>query len=73
MEIEEEVSSKTNKIRKIEVEGELVEVVKTEAQKKQVKVKGPIFEMQQYEFSEVPQTSTDRFKSRAELYDKYKK
>ena len=28
--------------------------------------------MWQYELLEVPQTSTDKFKSRAELYDKYK-
>ena len=49
-----------------------MEVVKTETQKKQVKIKGPVFEMKQYEFSKVPRTSTNRFKSRAKLYDKYK-
>ena len=47
MEIEEEEeSSKTNKRQKVEAEGELVEVIKTETQKKQVKVKGPVFEIQ---------------------------
>ena len=53
-------------------EGEFDEVVKTEIKNKQVKIKGPSFEMQQYEFSEVPETSTDKFKSRDDLYDKYK-
>ena len=73
MEIEEEeASSKKNKTQKVETEGELVEVVKTETQKKKVKIKGPVFEMQQYEFSKVPHTSTYMFKSKAELYDKYK-
>ena len=49
-----------------------MEVVKIETYKNQVKIKGSVFEMKQYEFSEVPLTSTDRFKSIAELYDKYK-
>ena len=69
---EEEAISKTNKIQKVKAEGELVEVVKTETQKKREKFKGAVFEMQQYEFSEVPRTSTDRFNSIDELYDKYK-
>ena len=51
METEEEGSSETTKQQNIEVEGELVEVVRTETKKKQVKIKGPAFEMQQYEFS----------------------
>ena len=61
-----------DKRQNIEVEGELVEVVKDESKKIQVNIKGLAFEMQQYEFSEVPKTSIDKFKSRAELYDKYK-
>ena len=69
---EEEASSKTNKRQKVEARGELVEVVKTETQKKKVKIKGPVFEMQQYEFSEVLETSNDNFKSKSDLYDKYK-
>ena len=69
---EEEASSDTNKRHKVETKRYLVEFVKAEAQKKQVKIKGPVFEMQQYEFSEVSQTSTDRFRSRTELYDKNK-
>ena len=64
MEIEEEeTSSETNKRQKVEAEGELVEFFKPETQKKKVKIKGPVFEVQQYEFSEVPQTYIDRFKS----------
>ena len=35
-------------------------------------IKGQSFEMQQYEFLEIPETSTDKFKTIAELYDKYK-
>ena len=33
-----------------------------------VKVKGPNFEVQEYEFSEVPETSSDKFKYKADLY-----
>ena len=35
-------------------------------------MKGPAFEIKQYEFFEVPKASTNKFKSRVELYDKYK-
>ena len=72
MKIEGEEISEIAKRQKIEVEGELVEVVKTESKKKQGKVKGPSFEVQQYKFSEVPKASSDKFKSIFELYDKYK-
>ena len=49
-----------------------MEVVKIETYKNQVKIKGLVFEMKQYEFSEFPRTSTDSFNCRTELYDKYK-
>ena len=35
-------------------------------------VKGTTFEVKQYSFRETPEGSTDIFKSRAELFDKYK-
>ena len=72
MQTQEEESSKIAKRQKIEAKGVLVEVVKIESKKKQVKIKGPTFEVKQYKLSEVPETSTDKFKSRFDLYDKYK-
>ena len=72
MEIKEEGSSEVAKRQKIEAEGESVEVVKIESNKKQLKIKGPAFEVQEYKFLEVPETSTDKFKSIVDLYDKYK-
>ena len=66
MKTEGEESSEIAKRQNIRAEGELVEVVKTESKKKLVKIKGPTFEVQQYEFLEFLETSTDRFKSRAD-------
>ena len=63
---------KTSKRQKIEVEGELVEVPNTEGKKKQMKVKGPAFEVKEYDFFETNEGSTDQFKTRDELFDKYK-
>ena len=33
-------------------------------------VKGPTFEIKEYAFSVTPEGSTDKFKTRAELFDK---
>ena len=66
MKIEGEEISEIAKRQKIEAKGELVELVKTETKKKEVNIKGPTFEVQQYEFLEFLETSTDRFKSRAD-------
>ena len=41
--------------------------------KKKEKVRGTTFEIQEYEFSEVQEVSSDKFKSRTDLYDQYKK
>ena len=71
METKGEEISETTKRQNIEAGEELVEVVKTRRKKKQVKIKGPSFEVQQYEFLEVPKTSIDKFKSKSDLYDKY--
>ena len=37
-----------------------------------MKVKGPAFEIKEYAFSETPKDSTTQFKTRDELFDKYK-
>ena len=72
IETEEEGILETAKNQNIEAEGELVQVVKTKIKKRKVKIKRPTFEMQQYEFLEVPDTSTNKFKYKAALHDKYK-
>ena len=50
----------------------MVEVTQPEVKKEKGKVKGPSFEVQEYKFSEMPETSSDKFKFRTDLYDKYK-
>ena len=37
-----------------------------------MKVKGPTFEIKDSVFSETPEESTDKFKTRAKLFDKYR-
>ena len=37
-----------------------------------MKFKGPTFEIKEYTFSETPQDSTTQFKTKAELFDKYR-
>ena len=37
-----------------------------------MKVKGPAFELKEYSFVETPIDSTSQFKTRSELFDKYK-
>ena len=44
-----------------------------ESKKWKGKFKGPAFEIQEYEFSEVQETSSDKFKSITDFYDQYKK
>ena len=70
METKEEEISEIAKRQNIEAEGELVEVFKSKSKKGKVKVKGLAFEVNEYAFSEVPEASTDKFKSIADLYDK---
>ena len=70
METEEEQRLETTKRQNIDVEGQLVEVTEPEVKKKQGKVKGPTFQVQEYEFSKVPKTPSDNIKSISELYEK---
>ena len=56
--------------KKNELEGELVEA---ESKKKKEKVKGPAFEIQEYDFSERQERPNNKFKSRNDLYDNYRK
>ena len=51
METKQEENSATSKKQNSEVEGEMVEVTKTEGKKKHMKVKGPVFEVKEYAFS----------------------
>ena len=71
MEIEHEDDSTTSSKQKVEMEGEMVKVTKTKGKKKQMKVKGPSFEIKEYVFSKTPKEYTTQFKSKAELFDKY--
>ena len=48
-----------------------MKVTKTEGKKRKMKVKGLAFEINQYDFSTTLEGSTDKFKTRAELFDKY--
>ena len=64
---DEDIEAPKRKI--IELEAELVDA---QSQEKKEKVKGPSFEIKEYEFSEVQEASNGRFKSRNDLYDKYK-
>ena len=51
----------------------MVEVVEVESEKKKEKVNNLDFEIQEYEFSEVQEVSSDKFRPKTNLYDKYKK
>ena len=49
----------------------MVKVKYTEGKKKQIKVKGPSFEIKEYYFLEIPKESTTQFKTGEELFHKY--
>ena len=68
MEVEEE-DSETSKRKRTELKKELVEVG---SKKLKEKVQDPAFEVQEYNFSEAQEGSSDRFKSRNDLYDIYR-
>ena len=72
METKEEDNSQTSKKQKIDAEGDLLKVTNTESKKRQMKVKGPTFEIKEYAFSKTLEESIDKFKTRAELFDKYR-
>ena len=69
MEIEEEENLETSKRQNTESEGQLVEVIEASNKKGKGKVKGPSFEIQEYEFSEVSEESSEKLKSKSDLYD----
>ena len=79
METKKEDTTQTSKNKKVEEEGQMVQVTETKGRKKQMKfkgpaleIKGPIFEIKEYAFSETPKDSTSQFKTRVELFDKYR-
>ena len=47
----------------------MVKATKTEGKKKQMKVKGPAFEVKEFVFSQASKGSTNQFKTREELFD----
>ena len=51
---------------------QIVQVSYVKGNKKNMKVKGPSFEIKEYVFSDTPKNSTYQFKTRVELFDKYK-
>ena len=72
MDTEEEDATNTPKKQKLDDARKLVHVAGGKGKKKQLKVKGPAFEVQEYEFSQTPKGSTNIYKSKTELLDKYK-
>ena len=58
--------------KNIEKAGKLVQVTKDRGKKKQMKVKGPAFEIQEYTFDNIPEGDAYKYKSKDELIDKYK-
>ena len=72
METEHEDNTTTSKKKKIHVEGEVVKVKKTKGNKKQMKVKVPAFEIKEYSFSKNHEEYTTQFKTKVELFDKYR-
>ena len=72
MDTKEEGTTKTPKKKKIEETGKIVQVENVKGNKKNTKFKGPAFEFKEYTFSETPKDSTSQFKTRAELFDKYR-
>ena len=72
MDTEEEDTVKTPKKPIIEAEGQLVQSIKEDRGKKNMKVAGPSFEVKEYAFFDTPIDSTSQFKDKTQLMDKYK-
>ena len=68
-----EENTETPKRKRIELEGETAEVVEAESKRKKEKAKGPVFEIQEYQFPKVQESSSHKFRSKTNLCDKYKK
>ena len=67
MDTEEEDTTNTPKKQNLDDARNLVWVAGGKGNKKQLKVKGPAFEVQEYEFSQTPEGSTTRYRSKIEL------
>ena len=72
MDTKEDDTSRTPKKRKVEKAAKRVQVTNGKSKKKQMKVKGPTFEIQEYTFDKIPEGATDRYKSETKLLEKYK-
>ena len=72
MDTEEEDTSKTPKKQKIEETRQIIQVADVKANNKHMKFEGHAFEIKEYAFSETPKDCTSQFKTRAELFDKYR-
>ena len=55
--------------QKVEQEGQMGKVTEEKGKNKQVKFKGPTFEIKEYAFSDTPKYSTSQFKNRPEFFD----
>ena len=62
----------TSKKQKVQVEGEMVNMIETKGKKNKMKVKGIDFEIKDYALWETPEESTSQFKARVDLFDKYR-
>ena len=51
---------------------QLVKVTKAKGKNKQMKIKGPTFEIQEYTLDKIPEGATDKYKYNTELLDIYK-
>ena len=72
MDSEEEDTSRAHKNKILKKSRQLVHATKDKGKKKQMKVKGPTFEIQEYTFDKILEGAIDRYKSKTELLEKYK-
>ena len=73
MDTEEEDTIRTPNKQKIDKAGQqLVQGTKAKGKKKQMKIKGPTFEIQEYTFDKILEGATDKYKSKTELLERYK-
>ena len=72
MDIEEDDTTNTPKKQKLDEVENLVQKDRGKGKKKQVKVKGPTFEVQEQDFTQTPKVSTNGYKSKSKLFIKYK-
>ena len=70
MDTKEKDTTNTPKKQKLDDAGQLVQGASEKGKKKQVKVKGPTFEVQEYDFSQTPEGSTNKYRSKTKIMDK---